>query len=70
MSNPFFKAPSSPTMMGNPLQMVNAFRQFAANMTPQKAEAEVNKLLNSGRMSTQQFEDLKKQAQAFAQFLK
>lgn len=70
MSNPFFKAPSSPIMVGNPLQMVNAFWEFAANMTPQKAEAEVNKLLSSGRMSTQQFEDLKKQAQAFAQFLK
>lgn len=70
MSNPFFKTSSSAAMMENPLQMINVFRQFASTMTPQKAEEEVKKLLNSGRMSRQQFEDLKKQAQAFSQLLK
>lgn len=66
MSNPFFKGGSAPM---NPLQMVAEFRKFAANMTPERAEQEVNKLLSSGQMSKQQFEELKTQAKSFMQFL-
>lgn len=39
-------------------------------MTPQQAEQEVNKLLQSGQMSKSQFEQLKQQAQQFMQLLK
>ena len=67
MSNPFFKQGTA--MPRNPMQMVSEFRKFAANMTPEKAEQEVNKLLSSGKMSKQQFEDLKQQAKSFMQFL-
>lgn len=67
MSNPFFKQGTA--MPRNPMQMVSEFRKFAANMTPEKAEQEINQLLASGKMSKQQFEDLKQQAKSFMQFL-
>ena len=51
------------------MQMVSEFRKFAANMTPEKAEQEINQLLSSGKMSKQQFEELKQQAKSFMQFL-
>ena len=54
----------------NPLQMIAEFKKFAKGMTPQQAEQEVNKLLQSGQMSKSQFEQLKQQAQQFMQFLK
>lgn len=67
MSNPFFKQGTA--IPRNPMQMVSEFRKFAANMTPEKAEQEVNQLLSSGKMSKQQFEELKQQAKSFMQFL-
>ena len=54
----------------NPLAMVAEFRKFAAGMTPQKAEAEINRLLSSGQMSKKQFASLQEQAKVFAQFLR
>lgn len=54
----------------NPLAMVAEFRKFAANMTPQKAQQEIDRLLTSGQMSKEQFADLQKQAKDFVQFLK
>lgn len=54
----------------NPLAMVAEFRKFAANMTPQKAQQEIERLLTSGKMSKEQFADLQKQAKDFVQFLK
>ena len=54
----------------NPLAMVAEFRKFAAGMTPQKAEAEINRLLSTGQMSKDQFASLKEQAKMFAQFLR
>lgn len=54
----------------NPLAMVAEFRKFAAGMTPQKAEAEINRLLSSGQMSKEQFANLQEQARMFAQFLR
>ena len=67
MSNPFFKQGTA--MPRNPMQMVREFRKFAANMTPERAEQEINQLLSSGKMSKQQFEELKQQAKSFMQFL-
>lgn len=54
----------------NPLAMVAEFRKFAASMTPQKAQQEIERLLTSGQMSKEQFTDLQKQAKDFMQFLK
>lgn len=54
----------------NPLAMVAEFRKFAAGMTPQKAEAEINRLLSSGQMSKEQFASLQEQAKMFVQFLR
>ena len=54
----------------NPLAMVAEFRKFAAGMTPQKAEAEINRLLSTGQMNKDQFASLQEQAKMFAQFLR
>ena len=54
----------------NPLAMIGEFRKFAQNVTPEKAEAEIAKLLSSGQMTKEQFEELKSNAQWFMQFLK
>ena len=54
----------------NPLAMVAEFRKFAAGMTPQKAEAEINRLLSTGQMSKEQFASLQEQAKMFVQFLR
>ena len=52
----------------NPLAFAAEFRNFAAGMTPQKAEEEVRQMLADGRMTQQQFDALKQQAQGLAQF--
>lgn len=54
----------------NPLAMLGEFRKFARGVTPQQAQQEVEKLLQSGQMSQAQFQQLQEQAKEFAQFLK
>lgn len=54
----------------NPLAMIAEFKRFAAGMTPQKAQEQIEQLLASGQMSKEQFADLQNQAKDFAQFLK
>lgn len=54
----------------NPLAMLGEFRKFAADMTPQKAQQEIERLLQSGQMSRAQFQQLQEQAKEFVQFLK
>lgn len=54
----------------NPLAMMAEFRKFAAGMTPQKAQQEIEQLLASGKMSQEQFQQLQQQAKDFMQFLK
>ena len=39
-------------------------------MTPQQAQQEVERLLQSGQMSQEQFRQLQEQAKEFAQFLR
>ena len=53
-----------------PLQMLAEFRRFASGITPQQAQTKVEELLQSGQMSQEQFESLKKPAQDFMEFLK
>lgn len=54
----------------NPLAMLGEFRKFARGMTPQKAQREIERLLQSGQMSQDQFQQLQEQAKEFMQFLK
>ena len=71
MANPMMQMLSGGrSRLNNPLALVSQFRKFAANMTPQKAEAEIRQMLSDGRMSQDQFAQLQEQAKAFAQFLR
>lgn len=72
MSNPFFKRPSSPSTApaSSPMRLIEEFKKFAATMSPQRAEQEINQLLSSGKMSQQEFDYLKKAANEFIKFLK
>ena len=54
----------------NPLAMLGEFRKFARGMTPQKAQQEIERLLQSGQMSQEQYQQLQAQAKEFAQFLR
>ena len=54
----------------NPLAMLGEFRKFARGVTPQQAQQEVERLLQSGQMSQEQFQQLQEQAKEFAQFLR
>ncbi len=53
----------------NPLAMIQQFNQFKQSMAGKDPEAMVNELLRSGKMSQQQFEQLKAQAQSFMSLL-
>lgn len=71
MANPMMQMLSGGrSRPNNPLAMVAEFRKFAAGMTPQKAEAEINRLLSTGQMSKDQLASLQEQAKMFAQFLR
>lgn len=71
MANPMMQMLSGGrSRLNNPLALVSQFRKFAANMTPEKAEEEVMRLLSSGQMTKEQFEELKDTAGWLMQFLK
>lgn len=56
--------------LGDVMGLVSQFRQFAQNVTPGKAEAEIARLLSSGQMSQEQFQELKENAKFILNFLK
>ena len=60
---------SGSRMPNNPIAMMAEFRKFAANMTPQRARQQVEKLLADGTMSQDQFQQLQQQAKDFMAFL-
>ncbi len=71
MANPMMQMLSGGrSRLNNPLALVSQFRKFAANMTPEKAEEEVMRLLSSGQMTKEQFAELKDTAGWLMQFLK
>lgn len=73
MANPMMEMLSrsaSPRPSNNPLAMIAEFRKFAAGMTPQKAQQQIQEMLADGRMSQEQFQQLQRQAQEFARFLR
>ena len=61
---------ASPRPSNNPLAMIAEFRTFAAGMTPQRAQQQIQEMLADGRMSQDQFQRLQRQAQEFARFLR
>lgn len=61
---------ASPRPSNNPLAMIAEFRKFAAGMTPQRAQQQIREMLANGRMSQDQFQQLQRQAQEFARFLR
>lgn len=61
---------ASPRPSNNPLAMIAEFRKFAAGMTPQRAQQQIQEMLADGRMSQDQFQQLRRQAQEFMRFLK
>lgn len=73
MPNPIFSAlcgcmPTMPNPMGQFGQMMRQFQQFRANFQGDP-KAEVQKLLQSGKMSQNQLNQLQAMAQQFQQFL-
>lgn len=54
----------------NPIEMLKQFNEFKRSMQGKDPQKIVMDLLNSGRMSQQQFELLKQQAQELQNFLK
>lgn len=56
--------------LGDVMSLVSQFRKFAQNVTPEKAEAEIARLLSSGQMSQEQFQELKANAEFILSFLK
>ena len=54
----------------NPIEMLKQFNEFKRSMQGKDPQKIVMDLLNSGRMSQQQFEFLKQQAQQLQNFLK
>ena len=56
--------------LGDVMGLVSQFRQFAQNVTPEKAEAEIARLLSSGQMRQEQFQELKENAKFILNFLK
>ena len=71
MANPMMQmlSRSGGQRPSNPLAMLAEFRRFAASMTPQKAQQQVEKLLADGTMTQDQFQQLQQQARDFMAFL-
>lgn len=73
MNNPIMEMLNqgrSQQQMNNPIQMMQAFASFKKQMQGKNPQAIVNNLLQSGKMSQQQFEELKQQAIALQSILK
>lgn len=73
MANPMMEMLSrsaSQRPSNNPLAMIAEFRKFSAGMTPQRAQQQIQEMLADGRMSQDQFQQLQRQAQEFARFLR
>ena len=54
----------------NPLAMIKEFQQFKQQMIGKDPQQIVYDLLNSGKMTQEQFEQLKTQAEQFSKFLR
>nr|DAI82405.1 MAG TPA: hypothetical protein [Caudoviricetes sp.] len=71
MKNPILNALQNQTQMANnPFAMIQQFSEFKKSMQGKNPQAMVQELLNSGKMSPEQFEQLKQQAQSLQSILK
>lgn len=71
MKNPILNALQNQTQMtNNPFAMIQQFNKFKKSMQGKNPQAMVQELLNSGKMSPEQFEQLKQQAQSLQSILK
>lgn len=68
MDNPILAAMNSPK--NNPTSMIQQFAEFKRQMAGKDPQAILNELISSGKMSHQQFEQLKQQAQSLQNILK
>lgn len=66
MPNPLFSTFGNNNPFGNLIQQAQAFKRQFANINPR---AEVERLLNSGEMSQQQFNEYSQIAQQVAQMM-
>lgn len=64
------QAKSTPTMANDPMQMMQQFAQFKNQMRGKDPQAMVMELLSSGKMTQQQFEQLKQQAKMLQSILR
>lgn len=64
MSNPLFKALGGGVPQGNnPMNMMQQFQKFMGEMKGKNPQEEINKLLQSGRVSQQQLNQAQQMAQ-------
>ena len=66
MSNPLFNIFGNNNQFGNLIKQAQEFKRQFANINPR---AEVERLLNSGEMSQQQFKEYSQIAQQVAQMM-
>ena len=66
MANPLFNGFGNNNQFGNLIQQAQEFKRQFANINPR---AEVERLLNSGQMSQQQFNEYSQIAQQVAQMM-
>lgn len=65
MTNPILQAMGKSTIPNNPVAMIQQFTQFKQQMQGKDPQKIVEQMLADGRMSQQQFEQLKQQAEQF-----
>lgn len=65
MTNPILQAMGKSTIPNNPAAMIQQFTQFKQQMQGKDPQKIVEQMLADGRMSQQQFEQLKQQAEQF-----
>ena len=72
MGNPLFNmlGGGMPGMGGGPMKMVQQFQRFRQEMQGKNPQEEINKLLQSGKISQQQLNQAQQMAQQFKGLLK
>lgn len=72
MGNPLFNmlGGGMPGMGGCPMNMVQQFQRFRQEMQGKNPQEEINKLLQSGKISQQQLNQAQQMAQQFKGLLK
>lgn len=65
MTNPILQAMGKSAMPNSPMNVVQQFMQFKQQMQGKDPQKIVKQMLADGRISQQQFEQLKQQAEQF-----